>query len=589
MSDNNRNGGKKDNFAKPGDENIVSGKSFFLSIGKTPKGPSNPLLESEKRKNDIERDKKNPQKQADNKERQSNAASSGNSDKGANGEGRNKGNFKKHGKGRNDRRHGKGGKGSFQKDKAVQGEIKSANKDPQNSLKNDNAAERHGKDQRHDKKSHGKHDRHSNFDRREEQRQEKQNSDRQDKQQKSANNVSSKENQHPADTTPIRQKHKKEKFVPSTPGAPTTDDSLLQPIVNTTGIISGGKAGALRGNKRSKFGVGAFTGNTDDSKTYFDKTRPLAEQVKELNKPKTYNPEPAPDVPSVEVIGVRFREAGKVYYFAPGNNNVERGEAVIVETMRGSSSVVEYGFCAIGNRRVAESEIVAPLKPIVRKATKEDTERYLANKQLEESAAQIFREKVSMLKLEMSLVYVEYTFDNSKLLFYFTAEGRVDFRELIKELASAFRTRIELRQIGVRDEAKAIGGLGMCGRPVCCKSFLGEFAQVSIRMAKDQNLILNSSKISGTCGRFMCCIRYEDEVYQKEYEKTPRIDAIVETPDGRGIVTESNALKGEVKVLLESEPDSIAKPYKSSEVKLLSYAKRDKTQDDELEELPEEN
>ncbi|MBR5309266.1 MAG: stage 0 sporulation family protein [Clostridia bacterium] len=311
---------------------------------------------------------------------------------------------------------------------------------------------------------------------------------------------------------------------------------------------------------------------------YIDRNRPLAEQIAEQSKPKTYKNTPPENTETVEVIGVRFREAGKVYYFAPGECKVAKGEAVIVETARG----VEYGFCAIANRFVSIDNIVPPLKPIVRVATTDDTERYEGNKQLEEGAAKVFREKVRALGLEMSLVYVEYTFDNGKLLFYFTADGRVDFRELIKELAAAFRTRIELRQIGVRDEAKIVGGLGICGRPVCCKSFLGEFSQVSIKMAKDQNLFINSSKISGTCGRFMCCIRYEDEVYQKEYERTPKVDAIVETPEGRGVVVESNALKGVVKVLLDDKPEEIAKPYKCTEVKLLGYVKRD-----DANELPE--
>ncbi|MBR3995502.1 MAG: stage 0 sporulation family protein [Clostridia bacterium] len=308
-----------------------------------------------------------------------------------------------------------------------------------------------------------------------------------------------------------------------------------------------------------------------DEPQYVDRNRPLAEQILEQSKPKTYKNHLTEEAETVEVIGVRFREAGKVYYFDPRGCKIEKGQAVIVETARG----VEYGFCAIANRFVSTDNIVPPLKPILRVATSEDTERYEGNKNLEAGAAKIFREKVRELGLEMSLIYVEYTFDNGKLLFYFTADGRVDFRELIKELAATFRTRIELRQIGVRDEAKIVGGLGICGRPVCCKSFLGEFSQVSIKMAKDQNLFINSSKISGTCGRFMCCIRYEDEVYQKEYEKTPKVDAIVETPEGKGVVVESNALKGQVKVLLDEKPDSVAVPFKCTEVKLLGYIKKD--------------
>ena len=266
---------------------------------------------------------------------------------------------------------------------------------------------------------------------------------------------------------------------------------------------------------------------------------------------------------------------------------MEKDEAVIVETARG----VEYGFCAIANRRVKSEDIVAPLKPILRKATDADTELFNSNKALEETAATVFKEKVAMLKLEMVLIYVEYTFDKGKLLFYFTADGRVDFRELIKELAQSFpRTRIELRQIGVRDEAKIVGGLGICGRPVCCKTFLGEFSQVSIKMAQDQNLFLNAAKISGTCGRYMCCLRYEDEVYQKGYESTPKIDAIVETENGKGIVVESNALKGTVKVLLDDEPEAAPKVFKGTEVTLIGYLKKeDASEAEDVEADIEEN
>lgn len=303
----------------------------------------------------------------------------------------------------------------------------------------------------------------------------------------------------------------------------------------------------------------------------YSKAVPLRDQI--------YPPKPAVETQAEEaseiderpeIIGVRFKEAGKIYYFDPDGNTIAYGTPVIVETARG----MEYGYTAISNRRVPTDDVVLPLKKIVRLATEDDKLRLEANKRLETSAAEVFVEKVQKLKLEMHLVGVEYTFDNTKLLFYFSAEGRVDFRELVKELASVFRTRIELRQVGVRDEAKLLGGLGVCGRPLCCKTFLGEFAQVSIKMAKDQNLSLNSSKISGTCGRLLCCLRYEDEVYRREYERTPRVDAIVETKDGKGIVTEANPLKGIVKVRLQDNADAAPQPYHRDEVRVIGHQPR---------------
>ena len=245
-----------------------------------------------------------------------------------------------------------------------------------------------------------------------------------------------------------------------------------------------------------------------------------------------------------EIIGVKFREAGKIYYFSPGKLKINAGEHVIVETARG----VEYGFVAQGNRMVDSSKIVLPLRTALRVATSDDTDRYESNKKLEEEALPICKKKIEDHGLDMKLVDAEYTFDNSKLIFYFSAEARVDFRELAKDLASVFRTRIELRQIGIRDEAKMLGGLGVCGRPFCCASFLSDFVQVSIKMAKEQNLSLNSSKISGTCGRLMCCLRYEHETYEAEIAKTPKIDATVKTPDGIGTVCETSTLTGFIKV-----------------------------------------
>ncbi len=258
-----------------------------------------------------------------------------------------------------------------------------------------------------------------------------------------------------------------------------------------------------------------------------------------------------------EIIGVKFRDAGKIYYFDPGKLKINQGDRVIVETARG----VEYGFVAQGNKFVDSTKIVLPLRPTLRIATKDDTERYESNKKLEKEAFNICKQKIAEHGLDMKLVEAEYTFDNSKLLFYFSAEVRVDFRELVKDLASVFRTRIELRQIGIRDEAKMLGGLGVCGRPFCCASFLSDFVQVSIKMAKEQNLSLNSSKISGTCGRLMCCLRYEHETYEAEIAKTPRIDANVKTPDGVGVVTETSPLTGFIKVKIG---DSIKSYHRDS-------------------------
>lgn len=317
---------------------------------------------------------------------------------------------------------------------------------------------------------------------------------------------------------------------------------------------------------------------------------PLSQQI-EMEEKKRKNPHAYTDfsgIEKTEIVGIRFREAGKIYYFDPAGQTVPFGSAVIVETARGS----EYGFAAISNRLVPSDSLVSPLKPIVRLATKEDTQKYLANKDLEADAAKVFLEKVAALKLEMNLIYVEYTFDNSKLLFYFTAETRIDFRELVKELASVFRTRIELRQIGVRDEAKAIGCLGVCGRSACCSTYLSDFAQVSIKMAKDQNLSLNAAKISGACGKLMCCLRYEDKVYEQENQKTPKLGAIVNTPEGKGIVTDREVLKGIVKVTLDSAPETAPKPFKRDDIVVVGFSKQAAQNDgidDNADELKDED
>ncbi len=260
----------------------------------------------------------------------------------------------------------------------------------------------------------------------------------------------------------------------------------------------------------------------------------------------------SPLVDGVEIIGIKFKPSGKVYYFAAGKTKANVQDSVIVETARG----IELGLVAVPNKMVPAADIVPPLRPVLRVASSEDVKHAEENRRREAEAFEVCRQKIADHKLEMNLVEAEYTFDNSKLLFYFTADGRVDFRDLVKDLASIFRTRIELRQIGIRDEAKMLGGLGICGRPFCCSSFLSDFAQVSIKMAKEQNFSLNSAKISGACGRLMCCLRFEHETYEEAIRKTPPIGALVDTSAGQGIVTETSPLSGFVKVKLEDKPEA---------------------------------
>ncbi|MCI9508412.1 MAG: stage 0 sporulation family protein [Angelakisella sp.] len=266
-----------------------------------------------------------------------------------------------------------------------------------------------------------------------------------------------------------------------------------------------------------------------------------------------------------EIVGVRFKEVGKIYYFDPCDKKFARNDQVIVETARG----VEFGIVAIPNREVEDDSIVKPLRKVVRFAGKDDLRRVEENHQKEKRAYRICQEKIAANRLEMKLVGVEYAFDNSKILFYFTADGRVDFRELVKDLASVFRTRIELRQIGVRDEAKMLGGLGICGRPFCCSSFLGEFQPVSIKMAKEQGLSLNPTKISGTCGRLMCCLKYEQPAYEELLRTTPRVGATVNTPDGRGVVKEVSLLTGQLKVDLQSSGEGVLTAYNKADVRVI--------------------
>ncbi|MEH2935547.1 MULTISPECIES: stage 0 sporulation family protein [Eubacteriales] len=284
-----------------------------------------------------------------------------------------------------------------------------------------------------------------------------------------------------------------------------------------------------------------------------------------------------------EVIGVRFKNTGKVYYFDPGQERLEKGDMAIVETARG----VECGEVAMGNREISDESIVQPLRQMVRKATREDIQRVMENRKKEKSAFKACERRIASRGLEMKLVDVEYTFDNSKILFYFTADGRVDFRELVKDLAGMFHTRIELRQIGVRDEAKMLGGMGICGRPFCCGSFLGGFQPVSIKMAKEQGLSLNPVKISGTCGRLMCCLKYEQEAYQDLLRTTPKVNALVSTPDGKGVVIDTNLLTRKLTVRLDKDPDAAPKVFHADQVKVLrdGRVKVDKKEIEELKDL----
>ncbi len=270
----------------------------------------------------------------------------------------------------------------------------------------------------------------------------------------------------------------------------------------------------------------------------------------------------------IETVGIRFKEAGKIYDFDADGKKFNKGDYAIVETVRG----MECGVVARPNHGTNEEDINKPLKKVIRVATEEDVKTLSENKEKEKEAFKICEGKIEAHGLEMSLVDVEYTFDRSKLLFYFTADGRVDFRELVKDLASAFRTRIELRQIGVRDESRMVGGFGICGRPFCCNTFLNDFQPVSIKMAKEQGLSLNPTKISGTCGRLMCCLKYEQDTYEHLLRVTPKVGAIVDTPDGKGRVIENNLITGMLKVTLDRRPDAAPAVFHRHSVKLLKDA-----------------
>ncbi|WP_313074333.1 PSP1 domain-containing protein [Lacrimispora sp.] len=277
----------------------------------------------------------------------------------------------------------------------------------------------------------------------------------------------------------------------------------------------------------------------------------------------------------VKVIGVRFRNAGKIYYFDPMSLEVKTGDHVIVETARG----VEYGYVVLGSREVEEEKVVQPLKPVIRLATKADDEVEKKNHEKEKDAFKICKEKIRKHGLQMKLIDAEYTFDNNKVLFYFTADGRIDFRELVKDLASVFKTRIELRQVGVRDETKIVGGIGVCGRTLCCHSYLSEFIPVSIKMAKEQNLSLNPTKISGVCGRLMCCLKNEEETYEDLNSKLPSVGDFVTTDDNlKGEVHSVSVLRQLVKVIVTTKDEKEIREYKVEQLKFKPRRRRDKNQ-----------
>lgn len=283
------------------------------------------------------------------------------------------------------------------------------------------------------------------------------------------------------------------------------------------------------------------------------------------------------------IVGVRFRKPGKIYFFDPGDLEINKQDRVVVETAMGQ----ELGEVVINKREVPETSLTTPLKKVVRIATTKDLKHEQENHEKEKEAFKICIDKIKKYKLDMTLTDVEYKFDNSKILFYFTAEGRIDFRELVKDLAAIFKTRIELRQIGVRDEVKRIGGNGVCGRELCCCSFLGNFETVSIKMAKEQNMSLNPSKISGNCGRLMCCLKYEQDVYDEKLKRLPKLGAIVKTEDGEGIVDSIETLKEIIRVKFKDGEDNFYKKYKASDIKIIKNIGKEEINPEEKEHLKE--
>lgn len=280
----------------------------------------------------------------------------------------------------------------------------------------------------------------------------------------------------------------------------------------------------------------------------------------------------------IKVVGIRFKKAGKVYYFDPNELEVKKGDFAVVETARG----IEFGECVIGIKEISETDIVAPLKSVIRVAGNEDIDKHKNNKVKEKEALEICLKKIEEHKLSMKLIDVEYTFDNNKVIFYFTADGRVDFRELVKDLATIFKTRIELRQIGVRDEAKMLGGLGPCGRSLCCSTFLGDFASVSIKMAKEQNLSLNPTKISGICGRLMCCLNYEQSTYEDIRKRLPKVGSIVDIGNLQGEVVSNNIVKENVRVKYRKNDEEVLEEFKVENIKLIEGSYEDSIDESDI-------
>ena len=302
-------------------------------------------------------------------------------------------------------------------------------------------------------------------------------------------------------------------------------------------------------------------------------------ETEEVYVPITPLAEPVPTGPMVEIVGIRFKPVGKIYFFSPNEIEYSANEKIIVETSRG----LELGYVVIPNKNISEDKVVQPLKPVLKKATDEDIERWNNNKITAKETIKLANERIKFHKLDemkMKLVEAEYTFDNTKLIYYFTADGRVDFRELVKDLAAIFKTRIEMRQIGIRDQTKILGGLSICGRPFCCNSFLQDFAQVTIKMAKEQNMSINSAKISGACGRLMCCLKYEHEAYDYLNKETPKVNSIVEASTGEtGVVIDSNILTGICKVRVNTkgnnDGDSAIKPFPKKSLKIIGFVKNE--------------
>ena len=280
----------------------------------------------------------------------------------------------------------------------------------------------------------------------------------------------------------------------------------------------------------------------------------------------------------IKVVGIRFKKAGKIYYFYPNGLSIKKGDFAVVETARG----IEFGECVIGIKEISESDIVAPLKSVLRVAEEEDINKHKDNKLKEKDALEICLKKIEEHALNMKLIDVEYTFDNNKVIFYFTADGRVDFRELVKDLATIFKTRIELRQIGVRDEAKMLGGLGPCGRSLCCSTFLGDFASVSIKMAKEQNLSLNPTKISGICGRLMCCLNYEQSTYEDIRKRLPKVESIVKIGDVKGEVVGNNIVKESIKVKYRRGDEEVIEEFKIDNIELIEGSYEDSVDESDI-------